>query len=344
MAKKHDLDATATHKVLLLFTQLLFSGKRHWLPELAKQFNCSKATIMRLMETIEVSGVAEIASGIENRKRWYQLKHLPGTPYIGLTDDEVTKLALCRDLLERLLPEGVEHIVANGIAKISTLTEKAEDRGELTAAKAGRVSWGHIRYTQTHQEHMECLLKGIPAHTVCEVLYREEEHLFDSREPKRYEFVPMRLTVENDILYMEGWKVKEKGSPEPVHPMTLALHRVLSCQHTRLSLKDCPALPPYKGAFGLVGYESFPVRIEFSKDYASYIRERVWSEGQEIIDLPDGEIELSFQATSAQQLVSWVLSFGGEAELIEPEHVRQLLFEDAQYLYDFYAPESEEEE
>lgn len=47
-------------------------------------------------------------------------------------------LSSCRDLLERLLPEGIEKVITESIAKISTLMEKAENRAEATSNKAVR--------------------------------------------------------------------------------------------------------------------------------------------------------------------------------------------------------------
>jgi predicted DNA-binding transcriptional regulator YafY len=338
MGTKIDLDATAAKKTLLLFTQLLFSGKRHWLPDLATQFQCSKPTIIRLMGTIETSGVAAIESGIEKGRRWYQLKNLPGTPHIGLTRDEVENLALCRDLLERLLPEGIEKVIAKSIAKISTLMEKAENRAEATSSKAVRSPWGRIDYAP-FQDRMEILLRAIPAHRVCVVEYRELEYRVEKEGMQLYEFVPVRLATEDDALNMEGWLVTDKGTPEAVHPLTLAVHRVISCTPTRRTLQKCPPLPEHKGAFGLLGYEAFPVRVQFSEAFANFIRERFWSEGQEIIDREDGEIELRFMAADEGQLVSWVLSFGVGAELLEPEYLREWIAEEIQELRDVYVGE-----
>ena len=343
MAKKLNSDSTATHKALLLYTQLLFSGKRHGLVDIAKQFNCSKATVIRLIESIERSEVAEISSGLENGKRWYQLKHLPGTPHIGLTGDEVEKLALCRDLLERLLPEGIERVIADGIVKVSALMERADSRAESTAPKAGRTSWGRIAYAPSHQTVMECLLKAIPDHTVCMVEYRELEYRFPerTREPVTYEFVPLRLTTEDDALQVEGWLVTDRGTPKTVHPLTLAVHRILSCSPTRRNMPECPALPEHEGAFGLVGYKAFPVRIAFCEEFSGFIRERTWSKGQEVFDLPDGRVELRFMAADENELIGWVLSFGNGAELLEPQELREAIFEEVQDLWDVYATDEE---
>ncbi|MDR1490388.1 MAG: WYL domain-containing protein [Desulfovibrio sp.] len=308
--------------------------------DLAEQYHCSKATIIRMVETIEVSGVAEIISGIEEtgrRKgsRWYQLKNLPGTPHIGLTQNEVEKLAQCRDLLEHLLPEGIERVISEGIAKVATLMEKAEKRGETIASKAKRVVWGRIDYTP-FQKHIECLLRAIPAHTACAVEYRIPGH-----EAKAHDFVPVRFTAENDALNIDGWNVNGKGTPEIRFPMTLAVHRILACSSTRRMLTECPVLPSRGGVSGLPGREGFPVRIAFIADYSGFIRERVWSEGQEVVELADGVVELRFQAGDEEELLRWALSFGSGAELLEPEHLRYLMREEVLEMMRYYASNEE---
>ena len=168
MPKKLNPNMTATDRTLRLYTKLLFSGERLFLADLAEQFGCSKSTVLKTMRVIETSGIAEIATDLEDNRRWFQLKNLPGTPYIGLTGDEVEKLALCRDMLERLLPEGIERIISDGIAKVSTLIRQAEKRGEAIMPKAARTSWGRVDYS-AHQGLMEALLAAIPKHAVCAV-------------------------------------------------------------------------------------------------------------------------------------------------------------------------------
>lgn len=95
-------------------------------------------------------------------------------------------------------------------------------------------------------------------------------------------------------------------------------------------------MPEHKGTFGLVGYEAFPVRVQLCAEFAPYVRERFWSEGQEITDLPDGEVELRFMAADEDELLGWVLSFGNGAELMEPESLRHKLFDEVCDLWDMY--------
>jgi predicted DNA-binding transcriptional regulator YafY len=326
MPKKLNPEYNAADRTLLFYSKLLFSGRRQYLAELINEYGCSKATIMRMMNTIERSGVAEILTDIEDGRRWYQLKHLPATPHIGLTENEVEKLALCRDMLERLLPEGIERVITAGIEKVSALMRQADKRGEVTAPKAARSSFGRIDYS-AHQEKMETLLAAVSARRVCNIVYREPEYRYDDREPKAYSFVPTRLTVEDESINAEGWRVTGRGRVEAQSPLTVAIQRLDSCSATNRILAPCPPLPEQRGAFGLVGYSIFPARIHFCEEFGGYIRERSWSEGQEITDLPDGGVELRFTAADEDELMGWVFSFGNGAELLEPEHLRRRMEE-----------------
>jgi hypothetical protein len=230
-------------------------------------------------------------------------------------------------LLQRLLPEGIERIIAESVDKVSTLMEHSGERGEATLPRAARVSWGRIDYTP-FQTHMDTLLRAVPSHTVCAVEYREVEYKFPDRGLQRYEFVPVRLTAEDEALNAEGWLVTGKGKPEIKHAMTVAVHRIRSCVPTRRVLEDCPPPPEHQGAFGLVGYDAFHARVVFDKVFSSYIQERIWSDDQEIVALPDGRVELRFQVADRDEFIGWVLSFGNGAELLEPEKLRKAMREE----------------
>lgn len=336
MPPKRNLDSTASQKATRLYSKLLFSGRKLYLNELTEEFDCSKPTIMRLIDAIESSGAAQIERGLDSGRRWYQLRHLPGMPRVGLTGGEVEKLALCRDLLERFLPKGIERAISEGIEKISALMPSPEGRADATAPKAGRIECGRIDATAS-QEHMETLLVAIRTHTVCSVLYREQEYRYPDEEPRNYMFVPIRFSAENEVLNAEGWLVTEGMNAETVHPLTLALHRIMKCKPTGQRLESCPELPEHEGAFGLIGYKDFPVRVAFCREFSGYIKERFWSKGQEIIDLPDGGVELHFHASDENELMGWVLSFGNGAELIEPDDIRGKLLGELEDLVEVYS-------
>ncbi len=59
------------------------------------------------------------------------------------------------------------------------------------------------------------------------------------------------------------------------------------------------------------------MEVEFTGWAARYVSERIWSPDQKI-HKKNGKTKLTFSASSEQELISWVLSFGDEAKLIQP--------------------------
>ena len=67
----------------------------------------------------------------------------------------------------------------------------------------------------------------------------------------------------------------------------------------------------------------FRVKVAFGPAAAAYVSERTWSDDQKLKSLPDGGLTLEFTATSRPEVLSWVLSFRAEAELLEPADIRE---------------------
>ena len=72
----------------------------------------------------------------------------------------------------------------------------------------------------------------------------------------------------------------------------------------------------------------YQVRIRFDPHLAFYIRERQWHENQELIDLPDGGVELRFTTNQLDAVRFWSQSWGAGAVVLEPAELRQIVLED----------------
>jgi predicted DNA-binding transcriptional regulator YafY len=67
--------------------------------------------------------------------------------------------------------------------------------------------------------------------------------------------------------------------------------------------------------------DCFEVVVEFTGWAAQYAAERTWSPDQKISRIEDEKIRLTFSASSDVELIAWILSFGDEAKVIEPQWV-----------------------
>jgi predicted DNA-binding transcriptional regulator YafY len=69
------------------------------------------------------------------------------------------------------------------------------------------------------------------------------------------------------------------------------------------------------------------VRIRFQPFAAQLVRERVWHHSQKMRELRDGGVELQLQLGSLEEIERWILSWGEQAEVLEPARLRQRLLE-----------------
>src|SRR5205814_10035010 len=78
-------------------------------------------------------------------------------------------------------------------------------------------------------------------------------------------------------------------------------------------------------AGGIVQGGLVTVRVLFAKSLARYIRERLWHPSQKLRDLPDGRLEMTVRVADTLEVRRWILGYGVQAEVVEPEALREAL-------------------
>jgi len=82
----------------------------------------------------------------------------------------------------------------------------------------------------------------------------------------------------------------------------------------------------FSGALGIfTGDKTETVVIEFDELVSQYVKERRWHTSQTVVQLEGGRVRMSFEVCLSPELYSWILGFGVNAKVIEPEQVRQKL-------------------
>ena len=310
MPPKHDPDSSPGVKVLRLFRKLMLEGKRHFQTDLAEEFQCSPQSIMRMMADIEAVVGINLESGLERRRRWYQIRTISRN-CLGLDFEELRYLSICRDLATSTLPEPVAKRVDDTILNLSVLMADQDYalRDKLQQPQLSFFSKGRIDYTP-HLQHIEALNKAIEGKLACLVQYRAS----GKTESKEHRFAPARIVSMSGALYVLGAGLTENFS-EQRHLTNLAIHRihdvVLLDRRHRLNL---PETDPQ--AFGLPWHEPRTFAITFKAGKAAeYVRERTWADQQRMEDLENGDLLLEITTRSEPELMAWVRSFGEEADL-----------------------------
>jgi len=88
-------------------------------------------------------------------------------------------------------------------------------------------------------------------------------------------------------------------------------------------------------SFGVfTGDEAYQVRVRFSKMVAPFIRERQWHPTQQLKNLKDGGLELSLKLSHLVDFRKWILGWGGEAKVLEPPELVEMVKTEAQAILD----------
>lgn len=311
MPPKKDQDTTPGIKLLRMFRKLMLDGRRHFQSDLAEEFHCSSQTIIRLAGEIEAVVGASLESGLENRRRWYQIRTISRSR-LGLEFEELRYLSVCRDLAATLLPEQVRQRVDSTIFTLSLLMA---DHGYAEREKAQKrqfsfFSKGRIDYT-SHFEHIEKLLQAAEELRVCLVRYKA----IGKSESKEHRFAPNRIIAMNGALYALGAGLTEDFR-DLRHLTNLAIHRI--CDVVLTEKRHSFVMPDTEPqAFGLPWHEPRTFRIQFKPGKAAeYARERVWADEQKLEELHDGGLILEITTRSEPELAAWVRSFGDEAAIL----------------------------
>jgi predicted DNA-binding transcriptional regulator YafY len=92
----------------------------------------------------------------------------------------------------------------------------------------------------------------------------------------------------------------------------------------------------FNSAFGIVNDKPMHVRVRFSHKIAHTVQERCWMPGQTISTDSDGRVVIEFDAAGEMELVSWILSYGAHAEVLEPAELRREVKRQVREMREFY--------
>jgi predicted DNA-binding transcriptional regulator YafY len=317
-------------KLVQLYVLLSTSDRSFTLTRLSQIFKCSRQSVLRMVEQLELLPKIQLQSYKEGKERHYQIINSFSPADIEIDIELLRRLMLCRDIVRHLLPAPMHEEIGRALDTIAGGTGEQEHDSHLLDSHSEAFWKGRIDYSP-HQETIQKIYVAIDKGRLCAVQYQPKIN-----DPcKEFLVAPLRILAFREALYARCLKCNEGGEVENEKPMTLAIHRMrtITVRQTRVK---APALEPDTNHFGFWFNEPFTVRIRFTPEAATFVGERCWSDGQQATVLPDGGVELTFTSTSRPEVKSWVLSFADAAELIEPTDLRDEIRETLQKMLATY--------
>jgi Predicted transcriptional regulator len=312
MPKKQNRDMTAVQKGLKLFTLLLLDSGSWSLTDLAKKLECSKQTILRLVDQIEGSGWGQIIEELRGNRKYYRLAKPSKVTSVALTTSGLSQLTLCHDFLAKLLPEGMQQEASDALLTASYYLPEKETRQPSIGFS---LSKGRIDYAP-FEDYLRNMAQAIYDQKAVEILYQKDI----TQEPESFLFAPKKIVSYRESIYLAGWRVEKKTTLTPIYESTLALQRIRGLKGARYSTVNIKEPGEFKDeSFGVVAGDAFVLKVKFKPEAATYVQERIWSDDQKCQLDKSGHLTLTMTSRSVPETLSWILSFGASAKLVSPD-------------------------
>ena len=169
MPEKKDYYSSYGQKLISLFAKLLFTQRSHSLIELSRMLNCSKQTVLRLVDDIRRSYGVDIEEYLEGKRKYYRIQRFKNSnPSLNITEAELNALNMCKTFAEHLIGKEMFEEASRVIEK-SQATLAQENYGGLQHFDSFRS--GSIDYTP-HQETIRTLIDAMNDRKICSVTYK----------------------------------------------------------------------------------------------------------------------------------------------------------------------------
>lgn len=151
---------------------------------------------------------------------------------------------------------------------------------------------------------------------------------------KAYTLDPYQIYFKRRALYLDAY------CPEASTYLVFRVNRISAVRPTGMHFTrhaDYNFAQRHRHSFSVfVGNTVQRVRVRFSRRLAPFIREVCWHHSQQLTEEPDGSLLFEVEVSEPREVGWWVLQWGAEAEVLEPESLREELRETAQRLTALY--------
>ncbi|MEM7698846.1 MAG: WYL domain-containing protein [Verrucomicrobiota bacterium] len=302
--------------------------------QIAKELGLNRKTIQRDINFMRDELELPLAYD-DTRHGYHYTQAVTDFPFLETTAEDLVAMILARNALDPLRGSALESTLRTGFQKLqATLRDKVT------------IPWSDL------DQAFSVKSTGMTEHDVFQ-FNRIAEGVLESRElhfdyqklsdesPMRRHIQPYHLAEVEGGWYVIGYDLDREAR------RTFAVQRMKAVHLTRkrfVRRGDFRLEDHLAGSFGVWAGDDgrsgkHLVRIRFRGFAARVVAERRWHPTQEITpsETEPGAIEMSLQLSALEDITRWILGFGGQAEALAPDELRERLateLREASALYD----------
>ncbi|HEY0947673.1 MAG TPA: WYL domain-containing protein, partial [Opitutaceae bacterium] len=248
------------------------------------------------------------------RNSYYYTKQPEPLPEMLLTEGELFGIMVARNSLEQYRGTPYFQQLSDSYRKLAASldTEVSFSADDYAA----RVSFKSMGTPKIDPGVFEVVSRGVARRVMVTLDY----HKPNERAARRRSVQLWHITHRGHMWYVVGFDPAISGR------RTFALTRIKNPILTRRKFDVPEDFSPEKhfaNAFSvLCGEGDFRVVIRFCGASAARVQECEWHASERWRQLEGGEVELELRLAALEEIERWVLSWGAEAEVIEPKALR----------------------
>ena len=284
--------------------------------DMAEVAQVTTRTIRRDLDALQEAGFALYDESYEGKKRWrLRTRPFKGLDDTGLTLGELSALYFSRTVVECLAGTPFQTDLEQAFAKLEgALGPRMRaflDR--LPAAIEAKPAPAANRFAAEQRHTIAQLLDAVLHQQRLSMRY----HSFSSGRVKSYHIDPYRLVYGQGGLYLFAYV------PAYEQMRTFAVDRIrqLTPLDETFEVVEDLGGTAFQHSIGIHEGEPEHIEVEFTKEAALYIQERVWHPSQVLEPREDGSVVLVLDVCTDAALRSWILSFGATARVRSPGHL-----------------------
>jgi predicted DNA-binding transcriptional regulator YafY len=289
--------------------------------EISKREETGIRTIYRDLEALQVAGFPLYNEKVENANRWAFVDTFKFKIPAPFTLTELMSLYVYKDLVRFL--KGTPFFVSldSVFKKIqSTLPPQAlsyldQIQSVFHVGIKPYKEYGRFReiLNQVSTAALECRRIEMVYHS----LHREEKTL--------RKVDPYKVWFYDGTIYLIG----HCHLRDEVRMFVLDRINLLNVTSEKFSIPKDFSLDEFmRHSFKVMHDEVYTVKVRITPGWARWVGEKIWHESQKAKKNGDGSLEQTFRVAGLDEIKRWVLSFGPEAVVLEPEKLKEMVRKD----------------
>lgn len=310
---------------------LIESGTGASVYDIAERCKTSVRTAQRYIEALRRTDLP-LYEDWDGARKIFRVMPTARRESLSLSTSQMLTLYLSRRVFDFLAGTGFKEDLDELFERLEvTLKRRDFQAARNLERKIFDVNEAPHRYTG-RIEHVGEILTALLKEQRVDLIYESA-----GRGPSAVRVDPYTLVVYKKGLYLAGFS-HQHGSVR-----LFALDSLRDVTWRRSDSFNYPSdwdpAKEYAGSFGLIRGEPVEVRLLFSEKVARFVERRRWHPSQRQKKVTGG-LQLSLQLQGTTELLSWILGFGAEVQVLAPASLRKTVAEELQRALKYYSQNS----